>query len=164
MLDSLNKKYLYLSILISVVIFILLNFILGPTSVFRLAELIQNKTGYFFGVDINTFDYLLISLIPIFGLMLTEKRKRKSLSEILKENLIILLSCILTFSIGLLILITKIGSPGENPLIPEYLRVEPFKIYSSFFIALGIILPFLFIRKVVEETESGIEEIGKKNE
>ena len=160
MLDNLNKKYLYLSISISVALFILLNFILGPTSVFGLAEFIQNKTGYFFGVDINTFDYLLISSIPICGLKLSAKRKRKNLSEILKDNLIIYLSCVLTFSIGLLFLISKIGSTGENPLIPEYLRVEPFKQYSTFFIVLGIILPFLIIRKEVEVTESGIEEIG----
>ena len=79
--------------------------------------------------------------------MLTEKRKLKNLSEILKGNLIICLSCVLTFSIGLLFLISKIGSLSENPLIPEYLRVEPFKQYSSFFIVLGLILPFLFIQK-----------------
>ena len=147
MLDNLNKKYLYFSISISVALFILLNFILGPTSVFGLAEFIQNKTGYFFGVDINTFDYLLISSIPICGLMLTKKRKRKNLSEILKDNLIICLSCVLTFSIGLFILISKIGSPSENPFFPEYLRVEPFKQYSLFFIILGLILPFIFTRK-----------------
>lgn len=164
MLDNLNKKYLYLSISISVSLFISLNFILGPTSVFGLAEFIQNETGYFFGVDINTLDYLLISLIPICGLMLTEKRKRKNLSEILKDNLIISLSCVLTFSIGLFILISKIGSPSEKPLIPEYLRVEPFKQYSLFFIILGLILPFLFTRKEVEETKSEIELIGKQNE
>ena len=164
MLDNLNKKHLYLSISISVVLFIFLNFILGPTSVFGLAEFIQNKTNYFFGVDINTLDYLLISSIPVCGLMLSEKRKRQNLSEILKDNLIICLNCLLTFSIGLLILISKIGSPSENPLIPEYLRVEPFKQYSSFFIILGLILPFLFTRKVVEETKSEIELIGKLNE
>ena len=164
MLDNLNKKHFYLSIAISIVLFILLNFFVGPTSVFGLAEFIQKKTGYFFGVDINTFDYLLISSIPICGLMLTEKRNSKNLSEILKDNLIIYLSCVLAFSIGLLLLISKIGSPSENPLIPEYLRVEPFKQYSSFFIVLGLIFPFLFIRKEVEETESGIEKIGKKNE
>jgi len=164
MLDNLNKKYLYLSISISVTLFIILNFILGPTSVFGLSEFIQNKTGYFFGVDINTSDYLLISSIPIYSLMLAEKRKRKNLSEILKGNLVICLSCVLTFSIGLLFLISKIGSASENPLFPEYLRVEPFKQYSSFFIVLGVILPFLFIRKEVEESESGIEEIGNENE
>ena len=164
MLDNLNKKYLYLSISISVALFIFLNFILGPTSVFGLAKFIQNKTGYFFGVDINTFDYLLISSIPICGLMLTEKRKRKNLSKILKDNLIFCLSCLLTFSIGLLILISRIGSPSQNPLIPEYLRVEPFKQYSLFFIFSGLILPFLLTRKEVEETKSEIELIGKQNE
>ncbi|WP_026726535.1 hypothetical protein [Flavobacterium sasangense] len=164
MLDSLNKKYIYLSILISVIIFILLNFILGPTSVFGLAELIQNKIGYFFGVDINTLDYLLISSIPICSLMLTEKRKRVKLTKILKANLIICLSCVLTFIIGLFILISEIGSPSENPLIPKYLRVEPFKQYSSFFIILGLILPFLFTQKVVKEVKSEIELIKKQNE
>ncbi len=164
MLDNLNKKHLYSSIAISIVLFILLNFFVGPTSVFGLAESIQNKTGYFFGVDINTFDYLLISSIPICGLMLTEKRNSKNLFEILKSNLIVCFSCVLTFSIGLFILISKIGSPSENPLIPEYLRVEPFKQYSLFFIFLGLILPFLLIRKEAEETKSEIELIGKQNE
>lgn len=159
-----NRKIKVLSISISVFLFILLNFLLGPTSVFGLAGFLQNKTGYFFGVDINTFDYLLISSIPICGLMLTEKRKRKNLSEILKDNLIICLSCLLTFSIGLLILISRIGSPSQNPLIPEYLRVEPFKQYSLFFIFLGLILPFLLTRKEVKETKSEIELIGKQNE
>ena len=164
MLDNLNRKYLYLSISISVVLFILLNFILGPTSVFGLVEFIQNKTGYFFGVDINTFDYLLISSIPICAIMLTEKRNKNSLLEILKYNIIILLNCIVTFSVGLFILLSKIGGPSSNPLIPQYLRVEPFKQYSLFFIVLGLILPFLFTQKVVKEKKSEIELIGKKNE
>ena len=147
MLDNLNKKYIYLSISIAVTLFIVLNYILGPTSVFGLAEFIQNKTGYFFGVDINTSDYLLVSSIPICGLILTKKKKRNNLFEILKHDLIICLSCILIFSIGLFILTSKIGSPSENPLIPQYLRVEPFKQYSLFFITLGLVLPFLFTRK-----------------
>lgn len=164
MFDSINKIHLYSSILVAVVLFLTLNFILGPTSVFGLEELIQNKTGYYFGVDTNTFDYLLIALIPVFGLILTQKKKKKKVSEMLKENLIILLSCVLTFSLALLILVTKIGSPGENPLIPQYLRLEPFKIYSTLFITFGIILPFIFSPKAIEQTETGIEEIGIKNE
>ena len=159
-----NRKIKVLSISISVFLFIILNFILGPTSVFGLAEFLQNKTGYFFGVDINTIDYLLISTIPICGLMLTEKRKRKNLSDILIDNLIICLSCVLTLSIGLLILISRIGSPSQNPLIPEYLRVEPFKQYSLILIILGLLLPFLFTRKIVKATKSEIGLIGKQNE
>jgi hypothetical protein len=164
MLNNLNKKQLYLSIAITCVLFIFLNFVIGPTSVFGLAEFIQNRTGYFFGVDINTLDYFLISLIPIFGLIVNSKRKENRITEIIKDNLIMLISCIVTFSIGLLILISKIGSPSTNPLIPEYLRVEPFKIYSTFFIGIGIILPILLTKKSFEELENGIEEIGNINE
>ncbi|MBC5836234.1 hypothetical protein G6N05_15195 [Flavobacterium sp. F372] len=161
MLNKLSKNQLYISITISCILFIFLNFSIGPTSVFGLAESIQNKTGYFFGVDINTLDYFLISLIPVFGLLLNSERKVNSFVEILKDNLTILLCCLITFSVGLFILITKIGSPSANPLIPEYLRVEPLKIYSTFFIGIGIILPFLINKKYVEKTENRIEEIGK---
>ena len=163
MLNSLNKNQLCLSIVISFVLFIILNFIIGPTSIFGLAEFIQNKTGYFFGVDTNTLDYFLISLIPFIGSLTNYKRKIDSFTEILKIDLMILLSCIGTFSVGLCLLISKIGSPGENPLLPEYLRLEPFKEYSSFLIVLGIILAFLLVKNDVKETQNGIEEIGMEN-
>jgi len=159
MMDKLNKKHLYLSVSISFTLFIILNFILDPSYVFGLVKFIQNKTGYFFGVDINTLDYFFISLIPIFGLLLNSRRKENSFAEIIKDNFTISISCILTFSIGLLILISKIGSPGENPRIPEYLRVEPFKIYSTFFIIAGIILPFFLIKNKLKNVENEIEEI-----
>jgi hypothetical protein len=162
MLNILKNKFSYSSIAISVTFFILLNFILGPTSLFGLANFVLNKTGYFFGVDINTFDYLLISSIPICAIMLTEKRNKNSLLEILKYNIIILLNCIITFSVGLFILLSKIGSPSSNPLIPQYLRVEPFKFYSIFFIAIGLTLPFLFVPKEVKQIESEIGEIGSE--
>ena len=163
MCNSLNKNQLRISIAISLVLFIILNFIVGPTSIFGLAEFIQNKTGYFFGVGINTLDYFLISLIPIIGILINSKRKINSLTEILKVYSVIVLSCIVIFSIGLCLLISKIGSPSENPLIPECLRVEPFKEYSSFTIALGIILAFLMIKNEVKQTENSIEEIGIEN-
>ncbi len=162
-MNRLNTNHLYQSITISCVLFIILNFILGPSSVFGLAEFIQKKTGYFFGVDINSLDYILISSLPFIGFLINTKRKESNLTETLKTSLIISLSCIGTFSIGLCLLISKIGSPSENPLFPEYLRVEPFKEYSSFLIALGIVLSFLFTKKNIEETENGIEEIGREN-
>ena len=161
MLNNLNKNQLYLSITISCVLFIFLNFVIGPTSVFGLAEFIQNQTGYFFGVDINTIDYSLISLIPILGLLLNYKNEIKKFPKILKDNLTILFCCFITFVIGLFILTTKIGSPSANPLIPEYLRVEPFKIYSTLFIGLGMFVPFLLNKKYSKKTENEIEEIGK---
>lgn len=163
MLNSLNKNQLCISIAISFVLFTIFNFIIGPTSIFGLAKFIQNKTGYFFGVDTNTLDYFIISLIPFIRLLINYKRKINSLAEILKVDLMILLSCIVTFSIGLCLLFSKIGSPSENPLLPEYLRVEPFKEYSAFLIVLGIILAFLLVKYDVKETENRIEEIGMEN-
>ncbi|MBF4465419.1 hypothetical protein [Flavobacterium sp. LC2016-12] len=163
MLNSLNKNQLCISIAISFVLFTILNFIIGPTSIFGLAKFIQNKTGYFFGVGTNTLDYFIISLIPFIGLLINYKRKINSLAEILKVDLMILLSCIVTFSIGLCLLLSKIGSPSENPLLPEYLRVEPFKEYSAFLIVLGIILAFLLVKYDVKETDNRIEQIGVEN-
>ena len=163
MCNSLNKNQLRISIAISLVLFIILNFIIGPTSIFGLAEFIQNKTGYFFGVGTNTLDYFLISLIPFIGLLINYKRKINSLTAILKVDLMILLCCIVTFSIGLWLLLSKIGSPGENPLLPQYLRLEPFKEYSAFLIVSGIILAFLLVKNDVKETENKIEEIGVEN-
>lgn len=72
----------------------ILNFSIGPTLLFGVADFIQNETGYFFRIDINTLDYLLISLIPIFGFLLNSKSKRNSVAEILKANAIITLTCV----------------------------------------------------------------------
>ena len=162
MFDSLNKKYIYTFTLMSCALFIVLNLILGPIALFGLTEFIQNKTGYFFGVGTETFDYLVIASIPIFGLILAKKRNRKSLKEILKQNIIILFCCFVTFSLGLLILTTKIGSVSENPFIPQCIRREPFQQYSTFFIALGILFPFLILKRVSEEKANDIEEIGNE--
>lgn len=142
----------------------ILNFSIGPTLLFGVADFIQNETGYFFRIDINTLDYLLISLIPIFGFLLNSKSKRNSVAEILKANAIITLTCVSSFTIGVLILISRIGSIVENPLIPQSIRVEPFKFYSTFLLAFGIILPFLLIKSEIKNLENNIDEIGKQSE
>ena len=85
---------------------------------------------------------------------MNSKKKENGFIKIIKDNLIISLCCFITFSVGLLILITKIGSPSSNPLILEYLRVEPFRIYSTFFIGIGIILPFFLIKDKALENQS----------
>lgn len=64
----------------------------------------------------------------------------------------------------MLILISRIGSIVENPLIPQSIRVEPFKIYSTFLLAFGIILPFLVIKSEIKNLENSIDDIGKQSE
>ena len=107
-------------------------------------------------------DYFLISLIPIFGITLSSISKKNNLLEILKYNLIIFLSCILIFFVGLLLLLSQLGTLVANPLFPEYLRIEPFNYYSSLFISFGIALPFIFTRNKVEENRNDIDEIGQQ--
>ncbi len=160
MLSSISKAQLYISASLSVTLFLLLTLGIEPTTVFGLVEFLQLQTGYFFGVGTGTVDYCLISSIPIMGVLLSAKRKTVTLMTMVKYNLIILCCCFVTFGLGLCLLITEIGSPGENPLIPKYLRAEPFTGYSSLMIALGIALPLILFERGLHETEDGIEEIG----
>jgi len=155
-LNSIPKRSLYFSFTISLIIFTILNFGLGETNLFGISDSILNLTKYYFGVGISTPDYLVIASFPIFGIVLNSKRKKHDFFNIIFDNIIILICSLFTFILGLLIL-TQIGNP-KNPLIPQYLLVEPFKMYSTFFISCGIIIPFFLKKKEIEENE--IENIG----
>lgn len=159
-MKNIEKKRLYLTFLISLIIFVILNFGLGQTNLFGITELLQNITNYYFGVGIFTFDYLVIASFPIFAILLNSKRKKHNFLSIIFDNIIIIISSIFTFVIGLIIL-TQIGNI-KNPLIPQYLLAEPFKVYSTFFISCGIIIPFLLIKKEEQENKDEIENIGIK--
>lgn len=150
-------KYIALTV-ISILIFLLLNFGLGPTTLFGLSQLIQDITHYYFGIEINTIDYLIIASFPIFGMLLSKKQGSNSLLILFFDNLKIIISCLVTFFIGLLI-ITIFGKP-ENPLIPQYLIIEPFHLYSAFWIGFGIIFPFLLTPKAKIKNDE-INSIGK---
>ncbi|MFC3974112.1 hypothetical protein [Maribacter confluentis] len=115
-------------------------------------------TGYFFGLNFNNLDYFAISSIPIFGMLLNSKRMEFKTADLIKDVLIIILFVIITIAIGLYIL-TYIGKP-DNPLIPQYLISEPFFLYSTIIIGIGIGLPFLFINRTEKLDE--INEIGTK--
>lgn len=137
---------------------IFLLFLFGIINPFGLNDSLQKITGYFFGFSFNNLDYLAISSIPIFGMLLNSKRKEFKTADLIKDILIIVLFVIITISIGLYIL-TFIGKP-TNPLIPQYLITEPFFLYSTLTVGIGIGLPFLLINrteKLDEINEIGIE-------
>ena len=141
---------------ISALIFLL--FFFGIINPFGLNDSLQKITGYFFGFSFNNLDYLAVSSIPIFGMLLNSKRKEFKTADLIKDILIIVLFVIITISIGLYIL-TFIGKP-TNPLIPQYLITEPFFLYSTLTVGIGIGLPFLLINrteKLDEINEIGIE-------
>jgi len=128
----------------SVLVFSALNFILAAKTVFGCDQLLLHATGYFFGVVTDSFDYLTLALIPIVALLMDAKN---SLRGIFIENIKIAISASASFCLGLIMLIW-IGKP-VNPLIPQYLLTEPFRIYSAIFIGTGVVFPLVFknIRK-----------------
>lgn len=149
---SSNLKYLIGGI--SAGIFLL--FFFGIINPFGLHDSLQNITGYFFGLSFNNLDYIAISSIPIFGMLLNSKRNEFKTADLIKDIFIIVLFVIITIAIGLYIL-TVIGKP-TNPLIPKYLITEPFFLYSTLTIGLGIGLPFLIMNR--NKKLDKINEIG----
>ena len=142
---------------ISSLIFLL--FFLGIINPFEFNDSLQKITGYFIGLSFNNLDYLAISSIPVFGMLLNSKRNEFKTAELIKDILIIVFCVLITVSIGLYIL-TFIGKP-TNPLIPQYLITEPFFLYSTLTIGIGILIPFLIIKRTEKRTE--INDIGIKN-
>ena len=153
-MNKIPNKIKYLIGGISTLIFLL--FFFGIINAFGLNDSLQKITGYFFGLSFNNLDYLAISSIPIFGLLLNSKRMEFKKADLIKDILTITLFVIITIAIGLYIL-TFIGKP-DNPLIPQYLITEPFFLYSTLTVGIGIGLPFLLIKRTEKLDE--INEIG----
>ncbi|MDO6854896.1 hypothetical protein Q4599_14990 [Cellulophaga lytica] len=133
-----------ISLGVSVVIFMIFTFVIGPTNVFGLEKYLQNNTNYFFGVSTYYLDYALLAFIPFFGIFLNYKRNSLNYFWLLIHIAILLFSAILSFIIGLYIL-TFIGKP-TNPLVPKYIVTEPIFLYSTICIGIGILIPFILVK------------------
>lgn len=139
-------------------IFIALNFVIGVKLHIGLIDSLQKLTHYHFGISTNTLDYLALASFPFFGMLYNSTRTVFKKSELIKDIFKVLLFIIITFGIGLFSLIYF--GRSSNPLIPEYFLVEPFDLYSTLFIGLGIGLPFLLIKRTEKQVE--ISEIGNE--
>jgi hypothetical protein len=126
----------YLAFSISIISFLLLNFLFATKTLFGFDQFILKQTNYFFGITTETIDYFLISCIPIIALKFN---KNTNLPTFLFNAFLIYTSTILVFLIGT-VLLTTFGTL-ENPLIPRYLLVEPFRLYSAVLICIGISFP-----------------------
>lgn len=140
-LNKLPDKINYLIFGLCVLIFIALNLGLGAKIQFEVIEILQKKTDCFFRISIDTLDYLFLAVIPFFGMIYNSMRNSFKKTELIMDILTIFLCVILISGIGLYIL-TFIGKP-ENPLIPQYILTEPFSLYSTLLIGIGILVPFL---------------------
>ncbi|WP_425223415.1 hypothetical protein [Psychroserpens sp.] len=129
---------------ISGLIFLLLSFGLAPRLLIGMIEVLDKLTGYYFGVSTNTLDYFAFASIPICGMIYNSTRTEFKTGELLKDIITILLCVVIIFGIGLFLMI-YLGS-NWNPLIPKNLLIEPFNLYSTMLIVIGIALPFMILR------------------
>ena len=144
-LNKIPKNIKHIIFGMSVLIFLTLNnSVFGVNLIINLIQLLEKITGYHFGISTNTLDYLIFASFPIFGMLLNSKRDEFKISELIMDIFSILLWTIITLGIGLFLLIYF--GRSSNPLIPEYLLTEPFNLYSTIIISIGIGVPFIINR------------------
>jgi len=150
-LNKIPKNIKYSILGISILMFFILNSVLGVTLIISSIQLIHKITGFYFGISTHFIDYLVFASFPVFGMLFNSKRNDFKFSELLKDIFTILCWIIIVVAIGLYIL-TIINSP-TNPLIPKYLIAEPFNLFSPLIIGIGILIPFLFIKRTEKQSE-----------
>lgn len=150
-MNKIPNKVKYLVYGFCGLIFISLNFGLGAKIQIGLTENLQKITDYYFGISTNTLDYLTLASIPFFGMLLNSTRKTEfKKPELIIDIATVLFCVIIIFGIGLYVL-KFIGRP-ENPLIPQYLLIEPFGLYSTILTGIGIMIPFLIVKLTKNKT------------
>ncbi|UUC44882.1 hypothetical protein [Flavobacterium cerinum] len=153
--SSLKNKFLFFGI--AVLTFLLLDFGLGPQTLFGLTEPILYLTNRYFGIGTTTFDYAIIASFPLFAIGISINQGNIALKNIFSNYFKIIVSCFTTFLFGLLYL--YFFQKPINPLFPEYLITEPFNSYSMLIISAGILFSILLI-KPKKSTGNEMDQIG----
>jgi tellurite resistance protein TehA-like permease len=155
-LKKIPKKIKYIVFGISLIIFSLLHF--GVINLFEIGGFLQNIEKHYFINYLNNFDFLIIASIPAFGMLLYSKRNKFRISKLILDIFTILFCVIVTFGVGLYIL-TIIGKKS-SPFIPDHFINEPFLLYSTLTIGIGVLLQVLLLKQTKELNE--INDIGIK--
>jgi len=127
-------------------IFLLLNFGIGAKLQITLTENLQKVTDHFYGISTNTLDYLLFATIPVIGMIYNSTREAFKLKELIIDIFMVLSFVIIIFGIGLYIMIFR--AKHSSTFIPKVLLAEPFDLYSSILIGLGLLMPYLILRLI----------------
>ena len=143
-MSKIPKKIKIIILVFCGLIFLVLNFGFGARLQLLLTENLVKLTDYFFGISTNTLDYSVIATIPFFGLLYNSTRIEFRLKELFIDILTVLLFVLLFIGTGLFIMIYS--AKHSNPLIPKYILAEPFELYSTLFICIGIVMPYLIIK------------------
>ena len=92
----------------------------------------------------TTLDRLIIRWFPLFITGIYIFSGMKSASQLLYQFFWITLSILMFFLLAVFVaLFFWTNDGGDSPLLPDYLRYQPFANYWTLFIALGILLPLI---------------------
>jgi hypothetical protein len=138
------KRSLLLPILCSL---LLCAFMLSPHYGFSdFINHLVSSLDYYFTWSVSPIDAALVAIIPWIVYRLPETEEKRSVKNQLGLSLLFLVSALVFFTFGFLLI--PMGNDA-NPLLPQYIKMQPFASYWAIWFALGNVLVtvFYFINK-----------------
>jgi hypothetical protein len=141
------KRSLFIPIISSL---LLIAFMLSPR--YGFAGFINNivsNLDYYFLWSVSPIDTALVAIIPWIAYRLLETEDKRSVRRQSALILIFLASALVFFTFGFLLI--PMGT--ENPLLPQYIKIQPFVSYWAIWFALGNLLVTIFYYINKRQTE-----------
>lgn len=102
----------------------------------------------FLTFQLTPIDHFLVQFTPLFFVYPIIKNKLSYSKELIKTTVLGICTLFLSILSGILLGILTWPHDESSPLLPEYIRVQPFGNYWTIFIIIGICVPFvMLIRK-----------------
>lgn len=115
----------------------------------QLGNLTLKSFHKFLIVNLSMIDTILLCFFPIILGTVFILHKSTNYRLLLKIILQTFLTLILSVVAGIFFAIVSWEEKSSNPLLPEYIRYQPFSFYWTLFICLGIFIPitYYFLKK-----------------
>ena len=122
---------------------------------------LDNWTLKFFGqfliYDWTSLDKNLVRWFPLLIGILMLIKKPKDSTTIFKSIMMSLAFIFFSIIIGIIVaLYTWTNEGAESPLLPEYIRYQPFQNYWTMFVLSGLIISILFYLKKSKKIENNL--------
>ena len=143
-----NLKIISFGILLSSISFGLL-LILYYYVFTKLGDLTLPLTKKYLVFNFTSIDQGLIRLFPLIIALIHVSFRDKETKAYFRNVLWIYLSIMTMIFLGFIIaLLTWTNDEAENPLLPEFLKYQPFKYYWTLFIVFGLIVSISYFYKL----------------
>lgn len=108
----------------------------------------------FFAFQITPIDHFLVHFFPLIFIPFLLRRKLNFSKQMLLMTIIGIFSIFMLFLVGMAIGIYTWGSDPTEPLLPEYILIQPFEYYWTVFISIGISIPILILRNKTKKVDA----------